>query len=128
MSPTPLLLVDAFAGRPFAGNPAAVCLLSAEHGEPDDGWLRSLAAELDFPATAFVRRLPAGSPDADFSLRWFTAGRELELCGHGTLGRSRCCAARLPRSAAPGTGGFRRDLTRVPGERAGRPAGRSLRV
>ena len=33
----PLLLVDAFADRPFAGNPAAVCLLARW---PDDRWLR----------------------------------------------------------------------------------------
>ncbi|CAA9284161.1 MAG: Phenazine biosynthesis protein PhzF like [uncultured Chloroflexi bacterium] len=81
----PLILVDAFTDRPFGGNPAAVCLLDTEQGEPGAGWMRSVASELDFPATAFVRRVAPGTVDADYSLRWFTSTGELELCGHGTL-------------------------------------------
>jgi PhzF family phenazine biosynthesis protein len=70
--------VDAFTDRPFAGNPAAVCLL--DRPAPVD-WMQAVAAEHDLPATAFVH--PAG--DDGWGLRWFSAQRELELCGHGTL-------------------------------------------
>ncbi len=69
--------VDAFAERPFEGNPAGVCLLEEEK---PGGWMQSVAAEMNLSATAFVRR--AGN---DYDLRWFTPGREIELCGHGTL-------------------------------------------
>lgn len=73
----PLFQVDAFTERPFAGNPAAVCVLE---GEEERAWLQAIAAELRMPATAFV--LPA---EGEWRLRWFTAETELELCGHGTL-------------------------------------------
>ena len=69
--------VDAFADRPFAGNPAAVCLFS---GAPDDAWKQDVARELNLAATAFVERDAEG-----FSLRWFSPQVELNLCGHGTL-------------------------------------------
>ena len=75
--PTPLLHVDAFTPTPFHGNPAAVCLLD---GERPTQWMQSVAAELNLPATAFVR----GEPDG-FALRWFSPTAELALCGHGTL-------------------------------------------
>jgi PhzF family phenazine biosynthesis protein len=70
--------VDAFTDRPFAGNPAAVCILD-EPAPP--AWLQAVAAEHNLPATAFVHPLADGRWD----LRWFNATRELELCGHGTL-------------------------------------------
>ena len=73
----PLFQVDTFTARPFAGNPAAVCVLEAEE---ESAWLQAIAAELDMPATAFV--VPA---EGEWRLRWFTARTELELCGHGTL-------------------------------------------
>lgn len=75
--PTPLAIVDAFSERPFAGNPAAVCLL-AESAEP--GWMQRVAAEMNLSETAFVRPVDAG-----FELRWFTPAAEVELCGHATL-------------------------------------------
>jgi predicted PhzF superfamily epimerase YddE/YHI9 len=71
--------VDAFAQRPFAGNPAGVCLLS----QPcDDSWMHSLALELNLPKTAFVLREGA---DQSFRLRWFGMDGESQLCGHATL-------------------------------------------
>ena len=73
-------LVDAFAARPFEGNPAAVCLLE----EPrEDDWMRGVASELNLPATAFLH--PSGD---GYALRWFKSAIELELCGHGTLASS----------------------------------------
>jgi len=71
--------VDAFTDRRFAGNPAAVCVLT----EPaDDRWMQSVASEMNLSETAFARRLGTGS---QFSLRWFTPRVEVDLCGHATL-------------------------------------------
>lgn len=74
----PLFIVDAFAERPFAGNPAGVVLID----EPrDDSWHQAVAAELRHSETAFLE--PAG-PGA-WNLRWFTPTVEVDLCGHATL-------------------------------------------
>ncbi|MBF6589133.1 MAG: PhzF family phenazine biosynthesis protein [Ktedonobacterales bacterium] len=72
--------VDAFTDRPFAGNPAGVCLLT----EPrEDGWMRQVAAEMNLAETAFLRR--AEDEEGGYSLRWFTPTVEVDLCGHATL-------------------------------------------
>ncbi len=71
------LQIDAFADRPFAGNPAAVCLLDDER---DAAWMQAVAAEMNLSETAFVRPLSDG-----FELRWFTPTVEVDLCGHATL-------------------------------------------
>ncbi|MFB6617167.1 PhzF family phenazine biosynthesis protein [Streptomyces sp. NPDC085524] len=76
-------IVDAFTTRPFAGNPAGVCLLP-DGPWPQDSWLRRIAAELNHPETAFALPLPAGD-GADWEIRWFTPLVEAELCGHATL-------------------------------------------
>jgi PhzF family phenazine biosynthesis protein len=76
-------VVDAFTDRPFAGNPAAVVLLDGAEF-PDEGWMRRVAAEVNLSETAFAHPL-AGSPDADYALRWFTPAVEVALCGHATL-------------------------------------------
>jgi predicted PhzF superfamily epimerase YddE/YHI9 len=72
-----LFQVDAFTDRPFAGNPAAVCVLDRER---DDAWLQSVASEMNLSETAFLLR-----EDADWRLRWFTPTVEVDLCGHATL-------------------------------------------
>lgn len=78
----PLYIVDAFAEKPFSGNPAAVCLLL--DGDRPDDWKQSLAAEMSLSETAFVTR---GEDAAEkiFGLRWFTPTTEVNLCGHATL-------------------------------------------
>jgi PhzF family phenazine biosynthesis protein len=76
-------IIDAFTDRPFAGNPAAVCLLEGDNW-PDEGWMRRVAAEMNLSETAFAHRL-AGDADADWALRWFTPTVETNLCGHATL-------------------------------------------
>ena len=73
-------VVDAFTDRPFAGNPAAVCVL-AEPADP--GWMQRVAMEMNLSETAFPR--PLDDPEADFELRWFTPKVEVALCGHATL-------------------------------------------
>ncbi|WP_165224462.1 PhzF family phenazine biosynthesis protein [Aquisphaera insulae] len=76
---TPIIQVDAFSARPFAGNPAAVCLLD---GPADEIRMQHIAAEMNLSETAFVYR-EAGS--GIFRLRWFTPVAEVDLCGHATL-------------------------------------------
>ena len=70
--------IDAFTDRPFGGNPAAVCLLDSE---ADRDWMQSVAREMNLSETAFLFR----RGDGDWSLRWFTPGAEVDLCGHATL-------------------------------------------
>ena len=72
-----LFQVDAFTDRPFAGNPAAVCLLD---GPREAGWMQDVAREMNLSETAFLE--PTGD---GFGLRWFTPAIEVELCGHATL-------------------------------------------
>jgi PhzF family phenazine biosynthesis protein len=69
--------VDAFADKPFSGNPAAVCLLE-QHG--DEKWMQLIAREMNLSETAFLVQRDGG-----YDLRWFTPLAEVELCGHATL-------------------------------------------
>jgi PhzF family phenazine biosynthesis protein len=73
----PIIHVDAFTDRPFTGNPAAVCLLSAIR---DDAWMQQVAREMNLSETAFLLR-----SGEEFGLRWFTPTVEVDLCGHATL-------------------------------------------
>lgn len=75
--PQPIVVVDAFADRPFTGNPAAVCILDAPR---DEGWMQAVAMEMNLSETAFLH------PEGDaWRLRWFTPAVEVDLCGHATL-------------------------------------------
>jgi PhzF family phenazine biosynthesis protein len=75
-------VVDAFTDRPFAGNPAAVCLGTTASGVDlgAAGWMQQVAAEFNLAETAFL----AGGP-TEYDLRWFTPQVEVDLCGHATL-------------------------------------------
>ena len=73
-----IVQVDAFTPAPFAGNPAAVCVLPAP-AEP--GWMQAVAGEMNLAETAFLVR----RADGDYDLRWFTPTVEVDLCGHATL-------------------------------------------
>jgi PhzF family phenazine biosynthesis protein len=73
----PIYQVDAFTDRPFAGNPAAVCVLERP---ADEGWMQQVAAEMNLSETAFLHHEGDG-----FRLRWFTPAVEVDLCGHATL-------------------------------------------
>ncbi len=69
--------IDAFAGKVFAGNPAAVC--------PLDHWLsdkllQNIAMENNLAETAFY--VEQGE---QYQIRWFTPTVEVDLCGHATL-------------------------------------------
>ncbi|HAH11409.1 MAG TPA: isomerase [Alphaproteobacteria bacterium] len=74
--------VDAFAGKAFEGNPAAIM--------PLDTWLpdtlmQQIAAENNLSETAFLVAEPERGPE-HYHLRWFTPEVEVPLCGHATLG------------------------------------------
>ncbi len=75
-----LVQVDAFAERPFTGNPAAVVPL--EEWLADD-ILQAIAEENNLSETAFT--VPASDGEVDYELRWFTPTVEVALCGHATL-------------------------------------------
>ncbi len=72
-----LYQIDAFANKPFEGNPAAII--------PLDEWLsddlmQSIATENNLSETAFFVKTNKG-----YSIRWFTPVHEVDLCGHATL-------------------------------------------
>src|SRR5216117_2735143 len=72
-----IVQVDAFTSTPFAGNPAAVCVLPAAC---DEGWMQDVAREMNLSETAFLV-----AEDTGYRLRWFTPVEEVALCGHATL-------------------------------------------
>ncbi len=76
--PLPIALVDAFAERPFTGNPAGVVLLDGP--ALTDAQMQSVALEMNQAETAFS--WPEGNA---YRLRWFTPTVEVDLCGHATL-------------------------------------------
>ena len=73
-------IVDAFTNKPFAGNPAAVCVMDKW---PSEESMMKLAMENNLSETAFIVKEEQG-----YHLRWFTPGTEVELCGHATLASS----------------------------------------
>jgi len=73
-----IFTVDAFTGKPFSGNPAAVCLAD---GVTDAVWMQDVAREMNLSETAYV----SSRGDGSYDLRWFTPGLEVDLCGHATL-------------------------------------------
>src|ERR1700728_2045307 len=77
MMPIRIVTVDAFTNVPFAGNPAAVCVMPEPRSED---WLRNVAREMNLSETAFL--LPR---DGGFDLRWLTPSVEVDLCGHATV-------------------------------------------
>ncbi|MDA8044102.1 MAG: PhzF family phenazine biosynthesis protein [Actinomycetota bacterium] len=83
-----LVVVDAFTDAAFAGNPAAVAVLSAF---PPDEWMQLVAREMNLSETAFV----VARPDGDHDLRWFTPSAEVDLCGHATLATAHVLGGRV---------------------------------
>lgn len=71
--------IDAFTDRPFAGNPAGVCLLDSPL---PPHLMQAVAAEINLSETAFVQ---PPDPEGIRRLQWFTPTVEVPLCGHATL-------------------------------------------
>jgi len=73
----PIFQIDAFADRPFTGNPAAVMPLQEWLPDPV---MQAIAAENNLSETAFL--VPEGE---GYRIRWFMPVGEIDLCGHATL-------------------------------------------
>ena len=69
---------DAFTKTAGKGNPAGVILKAQEYHTDE---MQEIARQIGFSECAFY--LP--SDKADFSLRYFTPGSEVNLCGHATI-------------------------------------------
>jgi PhzF family phenazine biosynthesis protein len=78
------VVVDAFTDRPFAGNPAAVCVMD---GPAEEAWMKAVAAEMNLSETAFLHPEGTSGPEGAITwrLRWLTPLVEVDLCGHATL-------------------------------------------
>lgn len=85
--------VDVFTAVPTRGNPVAVVLDG--DGLTDDA-MQATARWTNLSETTFV--LPPTDPTADYRLRIFTPGAELDFAGHPTLGT---CHAWLSAGGAP---------------------------
>lgn len=72
-----LYQIDAFANKPFEGNPAAICPL--EDWLPDK-LLQYIAMENNLSETAYFVK-----SNNRYHIRWFTPTNEVDLCGHATL-------------------------------------------
>lgn len=70
-------IVDAFTGKVFSGNPAAICVLK---NEISDNLMQKIAIENNLSETAFITQ-----NNSEYNLRWFTPAGEIDLCGHATL-------------------------------------------
>ncbi|OES46003.1 PhzF family phenazine biosynthesis protein [Domibacillus iocasae] len=71
--------IDAFSPVPEKGNPAGVVLNGDDYTEKQ---MLAIAEAIGFNETAFV----VSSNVADFRIRYFTPGHEINLCGHATMG------------------------------------------
>lgn len=87
----PIYVVDAFCQSVFTGNPAAVVPL--ETWLADDKLL-AIAQENNLSETAFIV-----GDDEDWTIRWFTPGIEVALCGHATLGAAHAIFENMSKDA-----------------------------
>lgn len=78
-----VLHYDAFSSIAHKGNPAGV-VLNADHLSEES--MQSIAKAVGFNETVFV----VSSDQANYRLRYFTPGHEIDLCGHATVGSMYC--------------------------------------
>lgn len=78
-----VLHYDAFSSIPNKGNPAGI-VLEADDLSVDS--MQRIAKTVGFNETVFVLK----SDIADYKLRYFTPGHEINLCGHATVGSMYC--------------------------------------
>jgi PhzF family phenazine biosynthesis protein len=74
--------VDSFTNQKFKGNPAAVCITESDL---DDITMQSIATEIGFSETAFIRKISGNN----YNIRFYTPKQEIPLCGHATLASSK---------------------------------------
>ncbi len=88
-------VIDAFADKPFSGNPAAVVPLAEWL---NDSLLQAIAAQHNLSETAFMVPIAEAAHEsenhtnivdsqghASYQIRWFTPLAEVDLCGHATM-------------------------------------------
>jgi PhzF family phenazine biosynthesis protein len=93
----PFQQVDVFTAHPYRGNPLAVVL----DGEGlDDAAMQRFAQWTHLSETTFL--LPPTDPAADYRVRIFTPGCELDFAGHPTLGSCHAWLRAGGRPRAPG--------------------------
>lgn len=84
----PFWVVDSFADRFGAGNPAAVVLLNSRESR-DEFWMQTVAREFNLSETAFVKKIPDSnttkSKVPNYRIQFFTPTVQVSLCGHATL-------------------------------------------
>ncbi|MFN2099269.1 PhzF family phenazine biosynthesis protein [Altererythrobacter sp. MF3-039] len=89
MDALPYWRVDAFIAGGMLGNPAAVIECKRW---PDDKAMAKIARDSGGSATAFL--VPDESGAADWQIRWFGLGGEINLCGHATMASAHMLLAR----------------------------------
>ena len=132
----PLFHVNAFTERPFAGNPAAVCLLPAWKGER---WLGAVAREMNLSETAFLVKRADGfnarldlleeacDPDVGRDLKPLAGLARISLAGRPRVGSTGRPAVWQPAGVARVRHRYDARTGRAPTEgephraRAGRP-------
>ena len=72
-------IVDSFTDQAFKGNPAGVCLVSAEI---EESRMQAIARELNLSETGFIEL----QPDGKFGIRYFSPMMEIPLCGPRNAG------------------------------------------
>lgn len=75
-----LYQADAFASRPFTGNPAGVVL---DADDLSDAEMLAIAREMNLSETAFL--LSPTDETHDLCIRYFTPRTEVPSCGHATV-------------------------------------------
>ena len=98
MQERPYKQVDVFTASPYLGNPLAVVL---DGSGLDDARMQAFARWTNLSETTFI--LPPAEPTADYRVRIFTPGGELQFAGHPTLGS---CHAWLESGGKPKAKGF----------------------
>lgn len=96
MTQRPFQQVDVFTAIPYRGNPVAVVL---QADGLDDATMQRFAHWTNLSETTFL--LKPTDPGADYRVRIFTPGGELQFAGHPTLGS---CHAWLATGGIPRSG------------------------
>lgn len=78
-----VLHFDSFSSLPNRGNPAGIVL---DADDLSEAAMQDIARSVGFNETVFVMQ----SDVADYRLRFFTPGHEMNLCGHATVASMFC--------------------------------------
>lgn len=99
----PFTVATVFSSNPFKGNPAAIIFLDTDNVPFDV--LAGISRNFNQPMATFVKPiepLTPGQTTIHTPVRWVTAtGKEVELCGHGSLAAAKAILS-LPDIAGAG--------------------------